>query len=363
MRHRVLAIMVALVAIPALAALPGAVPSGASSPTLPPAPTGCSPTPLRSVASLASGTNVCIDNVLVVATSGGTFTLGPVDDSQAPLGTQVSANVNDWWAQGTPVSGMVVTLWGVLDAKDVVQVTRWIDETHGSGPTPLGPYPQVSELDVASGRLPQGRMVWIEGTVFAEIPQAEPGGDGDVHVQMMSPCPGAGVTTESTPPLRGYVDQPARAPDLPLGVFTNWQLDDPPLGAPVMVLGAVRYDPGYGWYELHPIRAWRYPTSAELKTAVAQCANDPLLQVNSANSIAPLPYGAPSCGQLPVAGVSTPGEQPCGSVCSANATTIGNPETLSGPCTGISPVETDNLVSWLDHESVSQSYPAFPPLP
>jgi hypothetical protein len=164
------------------------------------------------------------------------------------------------------------------------------------------------------------------------------GGDGDVHVQTMNPCPGAGLTTETVPELLGYVDSPYILPPYPDPTDDAPKQEMrqvPPLGVPVMILGGTRYDGGYGWWELHPIRAWRFPTSAELAWAAAQCRRDPALHLDTASLDFPIPYGAPSCGESPVEGdqlaplTGALGFKPCGPVCSVSATAIGQAETLT----------------------------------
>jgi hypothetical protein len=109
----------------------------------------------------------------------------------------------------------------------------------------------------------------------------------------------------------------------------------PPIGVPIVILGGTRYDPGYGWWEIHPIRAWRFPTAGELRWAAAQCRQAPEPQLDTTSIDFPIPYGAPSCGESPVEGdqlapvTSALGFKPCGPVCSVSATAIGQTETLS----------------------------------
>ena len=208
-------------------------------------PPGCAATPLRAVAPSAA--QLCVSHVLVTQDTDAreqNTSLFTVTDHRVSL----NATVPNWWPSGGPVAGMVVTLWGRLDpVAGVFRVDRWIDHTHGSGPAPDGPYPLVSALDVASGRVPEHRMVWIATSVFLIDPQQPPAGnDGDIHVQTADGCPAAGVTTENTPPLRGYVDHPA-LPGLSSSSDTsdppsNHLADAPPIGVPVMILGATRYD-------------------------------------------------------------------------------------------------------------------------
>ncbi len=174
---------------------------------------------------------------------------------------------------------------------------------------------------MSSGKVPNNRTVWVPAVTFLLDPQN--GGDGDVHVQTMWPCPAAGLTTESTPALRGFVDHPAipgltsttDASDDP----SNHLADDPPIGVPVMVLGQIRVDYGFGWYELHPIRAWRPMTPTELAAAGAGCAADPVPHFDDGPSGVPVPFGVPPCTDGSEFG-SPPGFGVCGSPTATSAT-------------------------------------------
>src|SRR5437763_1353617 len=253
---------------PARAALPG--------PQSPPPP-GCAPTPLAALTPTT--TDVCLHRVLVTEVTNAqeqNTTSFTVTDDLAADAASLPAVIGHWWPQGPPTAGMVVTLWGRL-VDGAFRVDRWIELTHGTGPAPDGPYGDVRLLDVSAGRVPEHRMVWVRAVPFLLDPQDT--GDGDIHVQTLMPCPGAGLTTETTPPLRGYVDHP----DLGLPSSTNTDDlasahlgDAPPVGVPVMILGATRYDYGFGWWELHPIRAWRFLTAAEALRQARDCATDPV---------------------------------------------------------------------------------------
>ena len=215
---------------PARAALPG--------PQSPPPP-GCAPTPLAALTPTT--TDVCLHRVLVTEVTNAqeqNTTSFTVTDDLAADAASLPAVIGHWWPQGPPTAGMVVTLWGRL-VDGAFRVDRWIELTHGTGPAPDGPYGDVRLLDVSAGRVPEHRMVWVRAVPFLLDPQDT--GDGDIHVQTLMPCPGAGLTTETTPPLRGYVDHP----DLGLPSSTNTDDlasahlgDAPPVGVPVMILGA-----------------------------------------------------------------------------------------------------------------------------
>ena len=283
---------------------------------------------------------VCLDQLLVTETDNATeqnHTQFTVTDHHQTL----RATVPDWWPLGGPTAGMVVTLWGKTDGgTGLFDVDRWLELTHGSGPGPNGPYERARLLDVSAGRVPALRMVWVAAVTFLLDPQDT--GDGDVHVQTTLPCPSAGLTTESTPPMRGYVDRPPS----PLGPgstnqsdpASNHLQDDPPVGEPVMILGQTRYDFGMGWWELHPIRAWRPLTTAETQQLTSECAGDPVPHTDPQSPHGVLPYGAPACTDGSEFG-NPPGWQPCAPHCFVSHTAIGQLETLGGGalCNGIQP--------------------------
>lgn len=321
-----------------------------------PTPPGCDAQPLSAITTGA----FCTRALLVTATSGGSFT---VTDGTTTRTGSLSGGAPAWyngygWSLGPLTAGQVVTLWGNVDpAGGNLEVTRWIERTHGS-PSISGrfsarhPYRLYTALDISQGHVPENRMVWTLAMSFLDLPQThEIGGDGDVHVQTMLPCPAAGVTTETVPELLGYVDSPYLLPPVsdPTGDAAKQEMRQaPPIGVPIVILGATRWDSGYGWWELHPIRAWRFPTPAELRWAAAQCRQAPQPQLDTTSIDFPIPYGAPSCGESPVEGdqlaplTDALGFKPCGPVCSVSATAIGQPETLSpaGLCAeeGVTPI-------------------------
>ena len=308
-----------------------------------PAPPGCD---AKALSAIASG-DFCTRALLVTATGGGGFT---VTDGATTRTGSISSGAPAWyngygWSLGPLTAGQVVTLWGKVDAATgSLEVTRWIERTHGTPSmggrfSPKTPYRLYTALEIASGRLPENRMVWTLAVPFVELPQThEIGGDGDVHVQTMLPCPAAGVTTETVPELLGYVDSPYLLPPVsdPTNDAAKQEMRQiPPIGVPVVILGGTRWDPGYGWWELHPVRAWRFPTPAELRWAAAQCSSNPSPELDSTSLDFPVPYGAPSCGESPVEGgplsplTDALGFKPCGPVCSVSATALNQPETLS----------------------------------
>jgi hypothetical protein len=334
-----------------------AAPAAAAVRAASPPPQGCTPVALAAAAT-STGT-VCVHGVVVTQTSASqeqNRTAFTVTDHTSTLG----ASVPNWWPSGGPVAGMVITMWGHMSGGAFL-VDRWLDLTHGTGPAPDGPYPEVSALAVSSGQIPEHRMVWIPTFAFLLDPQNT--GDGDIHVQTANGCPGAGVTTETTPPLRGYVDHPA-LPGLVSSsdtsdVPSNHVADAPPVGVPVMILGATRYDYGFGWWELHPIRAWRFLTSAETSQLIAQCGAHPVPELDKSGPV-PAPYGFPPCTDGSEFG-GPPGFGPCGPRCYVAHTAIGQPEQLVGPCTGIAPVVTASQEG--QPPAGTSSTPSSPPAP
>lgn len=331
-----------------------------------PVPPGCDQVAL---AAATSGP-FCIGALLVTATDNReTFTV--TDGTTTRSGTIADGNPSWYnsygWSLGPMTAGQVVTLWGTVDPADPSQtlhVTRWIERTHGS-PALNGrlssrhPYRIYTALDISSGRVPQHRMGWSLVVPFLELPQThEIGGDGDVHVQTMLPCPAAGLTTETVPELLGYVDSPYLLPAYPdsTGDAAKQEMRQvPPIGVPIVVLGGARYDPGYGWWELHPVRAWRFPTATELRWAARQCGRNPRPHLDASSVAFPIPYGFPSCGEFPVEGsalapvTDAAGYKPCQPVCEVTATALNEPETLSPAslcdAEGIEPIVTRSQVN------------------
>jgi hypothetical protein len=328
------------VGVAAVAALPAH--ASIDGPDTPP-PAGCAPTPLAQVGPSAG--QVCVHRVLVTET----WAAKDQNDSRFSFtdhDTTMTGYVPNWWPNGGPVAGMVVTLWGQVGADGQFAVDHWVDLTHGAGPAPTGPYPLIRLLDITSGKAPEDRMVWVRATPFALDPQD--GGDGDIHVQTLENCPAGGLTTETTPAMRGYVDRPG----VNLGASSTDTTDDPhnhlgdapPIGVPVMILGETRYDFGFGWWEIHPIRAWRYLNEDEVAQAQAECAADPAPHVDPngpavAEQHVPIPFGFPPCTDGSEFG-NLPGYAGCGAVCFVAHTAIGQPEQLAGPCDGVDPIVT-----------------------
>ena len=329
--------LVALLTMPgtnaatARAALPGSIASY-------PVPRDCAPITVAQVSPNAAN-NVCVHDLLVTRTvataeqNSSTFT---VVDGQ---GGSLQATIPSWWPNGGPVAGMVVTLWG-KESAGVFKVDHWVEHNHGTGPSPEGPYPRRRLLDVAAGKYPALQMAWVIATPFALDPQNPPNGDGDIHVQTALPCPAAGLTFETTPRLRGYIDHPGFNPTLEstnqadaAGLHTA---EAPPVGVPVMMLGQLRVDFGFGWWEVHPVRAWRFLTPAEAGQLGAECANAPVpvLDTTGPDGL-PLPFGVPPCTDG--SEVGNPGSiyRPCSPHCYVATTTIGKPDTYAGHCAGV----------------------------
>ena len=111
--------------------------------------------------------------------------------------------------------------------------------------------------------------------------------------------------------------------------------DAPPVGVPVMMLGQLRYDFGFGWWEVHPIRAWRPLTGVETNDLAAECANAPVPVLDPTSPGGVLPYGFPPCTDG--SEVGNPGGiyKACDPHCYVATTAIGQPETLAGHCAGV----------------------------
>lgn len=316
--------------VPTIAA---ATPSGHAVPSYP-VPRDCTPTALTAV---PPNVTVCVHDLLVTDTTASAEQDSSVFNAVDNAGHTLHGTVPKWWPSGGPVAGMVVTLWGKSVA-GTFRADRWIEHNHGTGPTPGGPYPRRRLLDVAAGKYPALEMAWVIATTFALDPQDT--GDGDIHVQTMLPCPAAGLTFETTPRVRGYVDHPGFNPALESTDETdpasNHVAEAPPIGVPVMMLGQLRVDFGFGWWEVHPVRAWRYLTPAETATLADECANAPVpvLDTSGPDGL-PLPLGVPPCTDGSEFG--NPGSiyKPCSPHCYVATTAIGKPQTTAGHCNGV----------------------------
>jgi hypothetical protein len=113
----------------------------------------------------------------------------------------------------------------------------------------LCPRPVPTE-DLASGRFTLGKEICVVGSMLLEtVPE-----DGDTHDEIQvtdplvyplgsAPVWFFGAVSENSP---SYKD-PAR----PSGA-----LADPAIHQQVVMIGTYRYDPGHGWFEVHPIKKW-----------------------------------------------------------------------------------------------------------
>ena len=281
-----------------------------------PAPTTCDAQPLS--AALAGTSSICLRDLTVLAVKdqqlGGP---GAADYDRKSLATvtdgQLRRQVNNanWWKLGALEAGQQVTLWASVDAQGVLQMVRWVEAAH------LGP--TVTVAAIAQGLVPENTHVWTTGIVYAPLTQ-EVQGDGDTHLQMLSPCGPGGITAETTPALRGFVDQPLQGHVPPAGSVQGTQ-DDPPADVPITVFGATRFDYGHGWWEVHPVRALHLATPAELAAAGLPCAQSaPVLNPSTS-----LVYGAPGCGDLP-------GQPVCGRRCFVSETAVGREPVVTGRC-------------------------------
>lgn len=195
------------------------------------------PVPLADIATgrTAPGTSVCVQDVRVVGNAtwrvhhGDEANLGrfTVTDGQHHLTARIN---EDWWDHGTPAEGMQVVVEGTVAQRSgawvIEPVDRWFDLNHEGR--------SVTLAEVAAGEVPEHAYVWVERAGVGVTFRAQ---DGDMHVEAGTLCPLAHLVTETTPPYQDVVPTP-------------------PNGTLMRVFGQVRYDPGHGWWEIHPIRAW-----------------------------------------------------------------------------------------------------------
>ncbi len=131
MRALSLALLAAvLIAAPAQAELSG--------PSVPP-PAGCTPVTIAFVHSVDGP--VCVHRVLVTDTTNASEQ-NRTDFTVTDHESRLEATFANWWPQGPPQAGMVVTLWGHFDPAGhpgKLVIDRWIDLAHGTGPAPTGP--------------------------------------------------------------------------------------------------------------------------------------------------------------------------------------------------------------------------------
>jgi hypothetical protein len=191
---------------------------------------------------VAAGTAVCVDDVRVTSNEtyrpylgdDGRYGVFEVTDGEHVVTARIDGHGEKrWWDHGTPAEGMLVDVQGTVTEEGVISpVERWFDENH-EGET-------VRAADVARGNVTEHSYVWVEATVGFTFTAP----DGDTHVEVGTFCPMAHLVTEVTPPYRAWVPAPDE-------------------GQTVRVFGQVRYDPGHGWWEVHPIRAWEPITKGD----------------------------------------------------------------------------------------------------
>jgi hypothetical protein len=113
----------------------------------------------------------------------------------------------------------------------------------------LCPRPVISE-DLAGGRFILGKEVCIVGEIM--ITTHPP--DGDTHVEMQADDPL--VFPVGTVPVYLFGAVTENAPPYKNSGRLGGAIADPALKQKVVALGTYRYDPGHGWFELHPIKKW-----------------------------------------------------------------------------------------------------------
>ena len=117
----------------------------------------------------------------------------------------------------------------------------------------------------------------------------------------------------------------------------------------------------FSWREIHPIRAWRFLTSAEAGQLIAECGAHTVPQLDQSGPV-PAPYGFPPCTDGSEFG-SPPGFGACAPQCYVVETTIGAPERLSPQCPAtIKPIVTPSQEG-LSETGTSSTPSTPPPLP
>ncbi|MGQ0535380.1 MAG: hypothetical protein ACT4PT_04850 [Methanobacteriota archaeon] len=128
-----------------------------------------------------------------------------------------------------PEVGMTVVVQGRLDEGPdgrVLTMKRFGERDH-EGPT-------VHAYDVAAGKVPTGRFVWLSPATVLNVGHWD---DGDFTFAVRDPDGGGFVNVELSPPFWGSLRIPHK-------------------GDVVQPYGMVRFDPDHSWWEIHPVRCW-----------------------------------------------------------------------------------------------------------
>ncbi len=107
--------------------------------------------------------------------------------------------------------------------------------------------------DLVGGRFASGKEICVRGNLLTPLPAS----DGDTHDQLVVDEPIPYPTADATYAQFGGVSENGpvyKDPALPGGAVV-----DPVVGQDVVAIGTYRYDPGHGWYEVHPVKAYLPP--------------------------------------------------------------------------------------------------------
>ena len=107
--------------------------------------------------------------------------------------------------------------------------------------------------DLAGARFVTGKEICVRGTVFLPAP-AE---DGDTHVQLKVDEPLPYPTSDAAFFVFGAATENGpmyKDPALGAGMVV-----DPAVNQEVVAIGTYRYDPGHGWHEMPPVKAYLAP--------------------------------------------------------------------------------------------------------
>jgi len=107
--------------------------------------------------------------------------------------------------------------------------------------------------DLVGGRFVTGKEICVRATLFAPVGAD----DGDTHDQVKVDEPIPYPVSDVAYDLFGAATEngPAyKEPALGAGVVR-----DPMIDQAIVAIGTYRYDPGHGWYEVHPVKAYFAP--------------------------------------------------------------------------------------------------------
>jgi hypothetical protein len=107
--------------------------------------------------------------------------------------------------------------------------------------------------DLAGARFVTGKEICVRATVFVPALAA----DGDTHVQVKVDEPLPYPTSDAAFFVFGAATE--NAPMYKDPALAANRVADPAVDQEVVAIGTYRYDPGHGWYEMHPVKAYLPP--------------------------------------------------------------------------------------------------------